>query len=136
VPADSSRFFTRLRFPPIWIERNLYPIALRETQEALLSQESPGRVCGSEHYRYAAFCHYVKSEDTTEEQLRLLILAASQDPDDGMAQAALIDLVSHQHCTEDIYREALRVFRAFPEQYFEEDQLSLAYREKVPSWRQ
>jgi hypothetical protein len=135
MTTDTSNFFSRLLFPAIWVESNLYPVALREGQEAHLKQESPGRVCGSEHYRYGAFCYYVKSPDTTAEQLHLLIVAAAQDPDPVMAQAALIDLVSHPSCTDKLYSEALQAFNKFPEHYFDEEQMNRAYVEKLPSWR-
>jgi hypothetical protein len=65
-----------------------------------------------------------------------LVAAASQDPDVFMAQAALIDLVSHPSCTDELYSEALRIFRGFPSKGFEEARLTQAYRERIPSWRQ
>ncbi len=136
MAKDPIDFFSRLHFPTIWVENNLYPTVLREGQEAHLRQESPGKVCGSEHYRYAAFSYYVKNHDTTTDQLHLLIVAASQDPDPGMAQAALIDLVSHPNCTDELFCEALQVFNQFPEHYFEVAQLNRAYVEKLPSWAQ
>jgi len=127
----------KLCFPAIWSEKELYPEELRVVQEAELRRNSPGEVVNdSEHYRYSAFLYYVKRSDTTPDQLRHLVKAASQDSDPVMAQAALIDMVSHASCTDDIYIEALKVFRGFDEQYMDEEMMNLAYREKIPSWKQ
>jgi hypothetical protein len=52
-----------------------------------------------------------------------------------MAQAALLDLVAHPHCTEDLYAVALAAFESFPEQYFEKEQFVEAHQERRPSWQ-
>ena len=129
-------FFERLEFPSIWLDEGLYPEALRAEQEALLSKEPPipQKVCGSEHYRYAAFCYYVKDPATPSEVLERLIFVAEKDSDPVMAQAAIIDISSHPNCTADVFKNAKAAFGRFPEAYFDSSLLDRAFNEKLPSW--
>ena len=126
---------SRLGFPELWRTSTLYPENLRTAQEALLLYEQPGAVCGAEHYRYGAFCFWTKDSKTSQGQIHDLIAAASADPDHAMAQCALLDLVAHPNCTEKLYAEAIAVFEAFPEQYYEMEQYVEAHRDRRPSWQ-
>jgi len=125
--------FTRLGYPELWRTHHLYPAQLQQAQEAELAKEQPGPVCGSEHYRYGAFSFWLRDPLTPENVLHALVSAAALDPDVVMAQAALIDLVAHPNCNDLLYEQALAVFRAFPEQYFDDEQFVRAHRERVPS---
>jgi hypothetical protein len=126
---------SRLGYPEVWRTMRLYPDDLRAAQEADLAREPPGDVGGTEHYRYGAFCFWLRNPDTPQHILGALISAAAADPDSAMAQAALIDLVAHRNCDDSLYHRAFEAFSAFPEQHFEGATFERAHRERLPSWK-
>ena len=132
----ASEFFERLGFPSIWWNERLYPDELREAQENDLASEPLHKPCGAEHYRYAAFCHYLRIPATDLDTLIKLLRAAIADPDHVMAQAAIIDLVAHPNCSEELFSEAQRAFGDFSVQHFHSEMLTRAFAEKLKSWEQ
>ena len=133
---SNASIYERLHFPEIWEKQGLYPGEVRAAHERLLRKQRDRPVLDAEHYRYGAFCHHVKDPSTTTELLRWLIEAAAIDPDRAMGQCALIDLVSHQNCTPELYGEALEAFATFETKHFKLASLERAFKERLPTWRQ
>ncbi len=102
---DRTSLLKKLNYPAIWEGKGLLTEELLSFQVNDFIKEYGSKTPenGTEHYRYGAFCYYVKNSDTKDSVLTNLIEAAAKDPDAGMAQCAIIDLVSHQNCTNSIY---------------------------------
>ena len=135
---DKNSLIRKLDYPDIWKEKGLINNELYSTQlhDFVKEYGSKKPEGGTEHFRYGAFCYYVQNSETDEATLKILVEAASKDSDSGMAQSALIDLVSHPDCTSEIYNFAKTTFTKFNEKHFEISKLEIAFKEKVPSWQQ
>ncbi len=135
---DRELLIKKLQYPPEWEEfgllnNEIISIQLKEFVEEYGSKTPEG---GTEHYRYGAFCYYTSDSETSIKILKNLLTIALAEPDSGMAQSVIIDIVANQNCTIELYELSKEAFHKVSKKYFEISSLEIAFREKLPSWKQ
>lgn len=92
---EIHRFAQAASFPAVWLERGLLAGPFFESQARKFEHEYGTRVPegGTEHWRYDAFLHWLRSSPSAE-ALEGLVEAVLQDPDRPMAGNVLLDLVA------------------------------------------
>jgi len=78
---NKTEFLSLMRYPPEWMEWEMYPDALFEKQREMYQ---PGDERGAEHDRNGAF-HWWLKQKLTADQLAKLVALSFKDPDPIMA---------------------------------------------------
>ena len=103
MPLNKLEFLRLMKYPPEWLEWDMYPDELFEHQ--ILGYEE-GNENGSEHDRNGAF-HWWLRRDLMTDQLRKLVLLTFRDPDQLMAADAREYIARRHDLTQEV-RDLLR----------------------------
>lgn len=110
---DISEFAAAAQFPAIWLDRGLLDGPFFQGQADEFGREyglgkPPG---GTEHWRYGAFNHWLRS-GLGPERTRDLFQAALTDPDPPMAGNVIRQLLDSPFATEQMLLDAVAVVEA------------------------
>ncbi|MCU0425686.1 MAG: hypothetical protein MUF71_08695 [Candidatus Kapabacteria bacterium] len=113
-----------LGYSPMWREYGVLDSEILHLQYSDFTQKRDDFPTESgEHYRYAAFRHYLGKHPTlSDAELEALIVLAEQDSERSMAVAALVDVVRMCELTEAQslrLREVLSRFGAWSEKFLQ-----------------
>jgi len=124
-------FAKLLNYPAIWLDMNLLTDELFEFQSHEFQKEYGNRIPkgGTEHWRYGAF-HYWLARDIDSKVLWRLLEAASVDPNQAMAGAAIKDIIKHPSSNSAILTMATDIVSQSPYFYVSAAELEKAFEQK------
>lgn len=104
---DAELFAANAKFPQCWIEHDMLNGEFFSQQIAAFESEYGAKkpAGGTEHWRYGAFLHWLRSDPDTE-LLQALLAAALADPDPPMAGNVLKAIVAKPNCTPAMLKAA------------------------------
>lgn len=129
---DKAQLAKVLNYPQIWLEANLFTDELFSIQAPEFQREYGGRVPsgGTEHWRYGAF-HFWLKRNIDVAVLERLLDAATVDPDQPMAGAAIRYIVAHPSSDRSILARAIDAVSKSRDFYVSKEQLERAFEEKL-----
>lgn len=128
---DKASLARLLNYPTIWLEAELLTDELFGIQVPDFQKEYGGRIPegGTEHWRYGAF-HFWLSRNIGSQVLELLLDAASADPDQSMAGAAIKDIIQHPSSNRAILERAVEIISQSQHFYVSSVELEKAFAQK------
>ncbi len=109
-----TRVIEALRYPSEWTTLGLLPDAILRDQDGLLEND-PASAEAPEHFRLGAVVFWTRDRATSPEVLSRLLVAASADPDPGVAQSAVLEVLKHPNANDDHLREAISIMKDLPD---------------------